>query len=243
MRRKSVLLTLGILVVLLGAAGTGLTLLVRHEPRFYREKAVPPGQLRRMQSQAFQQQFLQLATDIKSQRKTWQASFTEAQINSYFEEHFIQSGVAKKLLPEGVSAPRVALDPDGVRLAFRYGCLPWSTIISIDFRVWLTKDPNVVALELKGLHAGSLPISAQSLLEQISDFTQRSNKIEVTWYRHGANPVALLRFLSERPQPTVQLQRLTIHDGVLSLSGGSTDHTLRIGGVCPSPAELPPAAN
>src|SRR5262249_38998119 len=151
----------------------------------------------------------------------WQASFTEAQINSYFEEDFLTSRVAEKLLPEEVAAPRVAIEQDKIRLAFRYGTPPWSTIISIDFRVWLApKERNVIVLELQSLHAGSLPISAQSLLEQLSEVVRKRN-IDVMWYRHNGNPAAVLRFQSDQPRPTVQLRQLELRNGLLRLVGRS----------------------
>jgi hypothetical protein len=99
----------------------------------------------------------------------------------------------------------------------------WSTIVSIDLGVWLAaKEPNVVVLELKGLRAGSLPISAQSLLERISE-AARSQALEVTWYRHNGNPVAVLRFQPYQNRPTFQLQRLELGQGTLLITGRSLD--------------------
>src|SRR5207245_9637361 len=106
-------------------------------------------------------------------------------------------------------------EPDKIRLAFRYHAGPWSTVITIDMRVWLAnkREPNVIALELQSLHAGSVPIAAQSLLEQISE-TARQNGIEVIWYPYNGNPVALLKFQANQPHPTIQfldLQRSEEH--------------------------------
>jgi hypothetical protein len=240
MRRKSVLLTVGVLAFLVGGALTGLALVVRHEPRFYRDRAVAPGPHREQESKAFQQEFVQLMAAIKTAPR-WQAAFTETQINSFLQEDFIKPGAADKLLPDNISEPRVALEPDTIRLAFRYEQGPWSTIISINLRVWLApKEVNVVALELEGLQAGALPISAQSLLEQISEIARRRN-IEVTWYRHGGNPVALLRFQGDRPSPTVQLRHLKVSEGRLALEIESLDRTPRVTAL--PPAALAPAAN
>jgi hypothetical protein len=217
MRRRTVLLIAGAVVLLVAGTVTGLAVLVRQEPAFYREKAEAPGQARRQHSTAFVEQFFNLLSAITGESPTWRASFTEKQINSYFE----------------VSEPRVALDEDTIKLAFRYGSPPWSTVISIDLRVWQPKNElNVVALELQGLHAGSLPISAQSLLEEISEVARKKN-IEVTWYRHGGNPVALLRFVSDRPRPTVQLKFLRVADGALTVAGIS-EPAPRLAGPAPT---------
>jgi hypothetical protein len=193
MNRKSVLFGIGV-GLLVVSVGTVLTLLLVHEPAVYARANQPEGEERKHLSGHFNSEFLRLYDGIRND-PTWYATFDEKSINSYFEEDFIHTGIAKSVLPEGVSAPRVAIEPDKIRLAFRYNIGPWNTIITIDMRVWLAnkREPNVIALELQGLHAGSLPIAAQSLLEQISE-TARQNGIKVIWYRYQGNPVALLKF-------------------------------------------------
>lgn len=227
MRRKSVLAILLVVLVLL-VVGTTLVLLLKHEPSFYAAKALEPGVYRSNQSTAFEKEFWRLFNDIGNDREEWQATFTETQLNAFFDERFVQSGLSDKLLPEGVSAPRIAIEGERIRLAFRYGTPPWSTIISLDFRVWMaSKEPNVVALEMERLRAGALPISAQCLLEPVIEAARRQN-IEVTWYRHNGNPVALFKFLSNRARPTAQLHQLAIHDSSLSIVGRSLESTLHI---------------
>jgi hypothetical protein len=227
MTRKSLLLGIGLFLLLLGCVGGGLALLLRHEPDFYRRGEVPPGPQRKHDSGEFQTEVAHLyeCINFRNQSKWW-AKFTEAQINSYFAEDFIKSQTARFFLPRGVSSPRVAIEPDKIRLAFRYGEGTWSTVVSIDLRVWLAKkDPNVVMLELQGLHAGSLPISAQSLLEQISEACQHQH-IDVKWYRHNGNPVARLRFPSDSPRPSVQLSKLELRQGMLVIGGRAVPPSL-----------------
>jgi hypothetical protein len=224
MNRKSFLLGLGILLLVTGSVSAGLVLLIRNDPDYYLRCAIPPGEERQRHSREFQSEFASLLTHcLNHYDEQWTDQFTQEQINSYFEEDFVPSGMMETVLPEGVRAPRIAIEPDKIRLAFRYGKGAWSTIISIDIRVWLTKEPNVVALELKSLHAGALPISAQSLLEQLSE-TAQQHHIEVTWYRHrNGNPVALLRFQADRPRPTVQLCRLELRKGLIVIGGQSIE--------------------
>jgi hypothetical protein len=223
MRRKSVLLAFGILLLIGGLVLGGLALLARHEPEFYVKSGVPPGPVREDQSKAFKRKMSDLFNWITNREPEWRTVITQQQINSFFEEDFLKSRVADFLLPDGVTAPRVVLEQDKARLAFRYGTPPWSTIISIDFRVWLApKQPNVVVLELQSLHAGALPISAQSLLEQLSD-ALRKRSIDVTWYRHNGNPTAVLRFQPEGSRPTWQLRRLALHPGKLTIVGAAVE--------------------
>jgi len=223
MRCKSMFLALGVAVLLAGTAVGTLALLMRHEPEFYRQRAVAPGQARAQQSKEFLKTFSRLFSAAIN-GEDFNVAFTEEQINSYFQESFITSRFAEKSLPQDISEPRVAIETERVRLAFRYGSAPWCSIIAIDWRVWLApKEPNVVALELQGLHAGSLPISAQSLLEKISDIARRKN-IDVTWYRHEGNPVALLRFPNDT-RSGVQLHQLELSAGKVTLVGRALEST------------------
>jgi hypothetical protein len=237
MRRKSLWLSLGLLTLIAGVVLTTLVMLSQHEPSFYARCAVPPGPQRTELSKEFFAVSCQLVSSIKNggHRETgdWGARFTDTQLNSYLEEHFLTDGMADKLLPEDVHEPRIAIEKDRLRLAFRYGRRPWSTIISIDFRVWLAKgEPNVVVLELQGLHAGALPISAQSLLEEISEGLRRHN-IQVSWYRHQGNPTAALTFQTDQPRPTAQLRQLDLQPGMVTLVGHSSEPLPRPTGLAP----------
>ncbi|HXG10960.1 MAG TPA: hypothetical protein VNK04_14465 [Gemmataceae bacterium] len=221
MSRKSVLLATGILVLLIVGVVATLLLLIRHEPTFYRTAALPPGMSRKKHSNDFLQQLTQLISAMNDARE-WSAQFTEEQINGYLEEGFRTSGLEEQMLPDDISDPRVRIEADRIRLGFRYGGL-WGAVVGIDLRVWVAKkEPNVVVVELQGMQAGALPISAQSLLEHVSEAARRQN-IEVTWYRHQGNPAALLRFQGKRSRATVQLQQLELHPGRLVIQGRSID--------------------
>lgn len=238
MRRKTVLLSAGLAGFLLASLGGLLYLVVRHEPGFYGRCEVPPGPERVKLSLAFLNQFLNLLGKADGGSGEWEVAFTEAQLNSYFEEDYIRHGVDKALRAHGVSAPRITIEPGRVRLGFRYGSDPWSTIVSMDFNLWLpTKSPdvNVVCLEILGRKAGALPVSSQSLLELISE--QARKDIEVTWYRHEGNPVALLRFQYNRPRPSFQLRRLELRPGMIVIGGLSPDEKR----LASAPAKAPPA--
>jgi hypothetical protein len=222
MNRKSILFGVGAGLLTISVLGL-LILLLLHEPAVYARAGQPEGAERRQLSGQFNSEFIRLYDGIRND-PTWEATFDEKSINSYFEEDFVQTGVSKSILPEGISAPRLAIEPDKIRLAFRYNVGLWSTIITIDMRVWLAnkREPNLIALELQGLHAGSLPIAAQSLLEQIFE-TARQNGIDVTWYRYHGNPVALLRFQADQPHPTIQFVDLQLKAGELTISGRAID--------------------
>jgi hypothetical protein len=221
MSRKSVLLGAGILLLLVGAAATTLTLLLRHEPTFYHRAAVPPGPERENLSKGFLSGAGNLYTAIK-EKDHWEELFSEEQVNSFLEEDFVRGSFDKFTLPAHITDPRVAFEPERIRLAFRYHLGRFSTVVSINMRVWLTKaEPNVVALELQGMRAGALPISAQSILERLSEAADRNN-VKLSWYRNNGNPVAVLRFQSEG-RTSIQMENLDLHPGKMYVKGKSLE--------------------
>jgi hypothetical protein len=223
MSRRSILLTLGILGLLVGGVLVVLAVLVHHEPNSYTHLSVIPGPERQRLSDDFYRALCGMLSDINGS-DAWSARFTEEQVNSYFEEKFTHSGLHKLMLPDHVCGPRVGFDDDRICIAFRYGygCF-WSTVVSIDFRVWVTKTPNAVCLELLGSHVGVLPINAQSLLKHFSDELMRQGSLQLSWYRHEGRPVALLSFQAEQPRATVQLTEIKVEAGQIAIRGKGSD--------------------
>jgi hypothetical protein len=224
MSRRSFVVALAVFLCLTCGVGATLWMLVRYEPGVYLHAAMPPGEDRQKLSAKCQRELMQLLTSVTDHdEQQWGHSFSDNEINSYLAEHFVQSRLDKQFLPEGISQPRVVIDPDKIRVAFRYGSGLWSTIITIDLHAWLVKgEPNVVALKLVGFHAGALPISAQSLLDNITK-TCQDNGIGVDWYRDDGYPVALLHFQNEQPHPTLELELIKLDKGAIHIQGRTRD--------------------
>jgi hypothetical protein len=225
MSRKSLLLTLLIVFALAGAIGTGLVLLLGYEPRFYVRAAIPAGQQRKDWNDKFQEQFTNLLTGILNGR-VWGGTFEQQWVNSYFAEDYVGKHSAENPLPPDISEPRLCLEKDRIRLGFRYGKGPWSTVVSLTVRAWLVpREQNTIALEFESLQAGALPISAQSLLQRIGDFAHQKD-IDPTWYRRNGHPVLVLRLQADRSHPTFLLQRLDVSPGTLTISGRDSSSQL-----------------
>jgi hypothetical protein len=222
MSRKSLCLGTGILLLLAGTVAAALLLMMRHEPHFYRRAAVPPGPERVALSTSFLSKATTFFSSVKG-NPTWHETFSEEQVNSFCEEHFVRSEAKSLTLPQHITDPRVTFESDRIRLGFRYRVGRFSTVVSIDMRVWLAKeDPNVAALEIQGMRAGALPVSAQSILERLSDAAE-SNNVKLSWYRREGNPVAVLRFQSDQPRTTVLLENLDLQPGKIYIQGQSLE--------------------
>lgn len=241
MSRKSFVLAVGIVLLLVGGSATALFLLVRHEPAIYRRAAVAPGPERKRHSEEFYSELFGLLNSLQQgSEQPFDVRVTDEQINSYFVEDFRKQGFEDRLLPEGISEPRVVFEPGHVHLAFRYGSGLWSSVITVDFQVWLTRRPNVVGLKLLGLQAGSLPVGAQTLLDNLSEMVE-SNGIQIDWYRHEGHPVALLRFQSDQRDTTMQLEDLQVEHGKLVIRGKPVELTPTRAAALP--VEEPQAGN
>jgi hypothetical protein len=224
MRRRSFWLALALLAVIVGTLLTTLALLAWHEPAFYARAAVPPGKERHEMAMLFEGKATTLGSAIRNgghpETGVWGGLFSDTEINSYFAEN---ANLTERLLPEDFTEPRICIEQDRIRLGFRYGSGWWSSIISVEFRLWLAQaEPNVLVLELLGLYAGALPISAQSILDDISEALRRQN-IEVSWYRHQGNPTAALKFQSDQPRPSAQLRQVRLQPGQVTIAGQSTE--------------------
>lgn len=224
-------MALGCLALLLSSIVGTLAFLLRCEPTYYQNAAIPSSERRTRLSQEFLSEFSEFVSAISSDKSGWYGRFSDEQINSYLEEAFMKCGLGEKLLPEGLTDPRVVFEDERVRLAFRYRSRLVNTVISITLRVWLPRiETNSVAVQIEGFQAGALPFTAQWMLERISE-SARQNGIEVNWYRLDGMPVALLRFQADQPRATLQLKAIQIESGRITVHGRSNDESAAL----PSP--------
>src|ERR1043165_8176335 len=108
------LLTLALVV-------SGAIVLLKHEPSFYRGALTPRGNRAKEDSQKFVGQVANLITSFKEGKGDWGCNLTEQEINSFFEEDFIALGEAEALRKHDIHEPRLVLEDNKLRVAFRYG--------------------------------------------------------------------------------------------------------------------------
>jgi hypothetical protein len=222
MRRKRLLISIGLIVAFLALVLVGLGFMVRRVPSFYAQGEMPPGEARSKLSQQTYAKWVKMAHDLKNREPAWELAFTEDQLNAYFQQDYFQHG-GDDNLPDGFSAPRVKIDDGKLHLGVRYGSGATSTILSLELRLWLVPTTvNVVAMEIVSLQAGSMPLSTGTLIDYIS-VAARREKIDITWFRHDGHPVAIMRFQSDLTRPTFQFDRVDLKDGTLTIAGRSTD--------------------
>ena len=108
-------------------------------------------------------------------------------------------------------------------MGFRYGTGALSTVVSYDLKVWLVpSEMNALAIEIQRRRAGAVPIPTQQIFRELKEIG-REKHIDIDWYRHNGNPVAIVKFQADRPRPTAQLLNLEISTGKLKLLARSFD--------------------
>jgi hypothetical protein len=217
-----------ILILTFIVVGVGTLLaLGRSFPTYYSQLAVPEGGERKLRSGECISLITNLRNEIMNRDPSWGQSVSDEQINSYLQEDFISSAGGDSNLPDGFHDPRVQFDGDLIRIGVRYGTGFWSTILTIECRVWLVaNEVNRFALEIVGLYVGSIPYPSQILFEYITEIARTGN-ISVTWFRNNGNPVALLQYQADQIIPTIVIQRLEIRDRKLFIQGRSTEPNIQ----------------
>jgi hypothetical protein len=211
----------GLLVAALGAACGLLLTLGKSEPAFYTAAAnQSPDWETHERASKLLTRVQDLQNDIRA-KGAWGDTFTAEDLNCFFAQNMGPKDGLTDLLPRGFHSPRVAIEGDRLRLGVRYREGFWSTVVWLEMRVWLVKDQvNVAAVEVCELRAGRLPFGAQSILDKIAEVA-RDSSIEVTWYRHGSNPVGLFKFFAKQPRQTSQVLTLEVKDGKIVVAGRS----------------------
>ena len=221
MRRRSLFKTLFILAALLAVSLGIVGTLLKREPDFYvRENTDLTRAEDSAQAGKVVTRISELMDDMRATQKgDWGASFTADELNAFFRERESGTNPLTAALFADLPAPRIAIEDDRLRIAFRHGEGLLSTIIELEVRMWLVKDQsNVVALELVRFRAGALPLPKNWILDDIGS-AARGLGSDVSWYRKDGNPVALCKLYANHARPETQVTTLRIGDSMLSIGG------------------------
>lgn len=219
-RRRQFLALLACATCCLVVVALALYAAATHEPAFYRRAEIGAAEERRRLAE----DFLRCSSDIynlMANGKPWALQVTQDQLNGYLQDESSSNGGLFSY-PENVTDPRVEFDRDRIRIGFRYSVGSWNAVVSVDLRTWLVgKEANTIALELCGLSVGGLPLGSHALMEYVTDAAREWNA-DVTWYRHGSNPVAIIRLQANQNRPTLQVRRFEIVPGQAHIHGKPT---------------------
>jgi hypothetical protein len=219
MRRWTRLKTGLLILFTLTAVGGVAVWLLKSEPAYYvRETADTPRPDDPVLSGMVTTRLGELQDDI-ADKPDWGATFTTDELNAFLRSGSTGKDPIASPLIAGMNRPRMDVKGDRLILSDRYGSGVFSTVWSLELRMWLVdKEPNVLAIEIAGFYAGSMPLPKRAVMTRMGD-AMRKVKADVTWYRHNGNPVGLFKLFANQPGATTQLLTLKAKDGKLSIGG------------------------
>jgi len=209
------------ILAIIGIAVGTLVYFLQQEPDYYiQEWASPPNSNDSVVSTDVLTKLDGLMNDLQDSRQaSWQSSYSSDELNAFFRERTSGRNALITGLLGDLPEPRFAIRDDRLLLAFRYGEGTFSTVISIEMKVWLVKDqPNLVAIEFVGFRAGAVPMPKYLILERFAQLARKHNA-DVNWYRHDGQPVALCQLYANQTRPDSQITTLKIAEGRVMIGG------------------------
>lgn len=206
--------------VLVTIVAGGLYQAWRHEPEFYAKALAASPKQQELAGEELEKNVLELRNEVRREGR-WEVEFTDAQINGWMAVDLPKD--FPDLLPPTVRQPRVAIADDEITLAFRYDDGKMNTVISLGVDVWLTEDPNVVAIRVRKARAGRIPLPLNQFIDKLTR-AARHSEIELRWLQEEGDPVALVRVPIEHEiydSSELRLEGIQLGDGVIRVAGRS----------------------
>ncbi len=214
-KRIAILGTAVLAAAILLAGGLGLYRAVRHVPPFYR-RAVgvsPAGQ--RTASDMMVQKAAALVSDL-DREGTWEAVFTEEEINGWLAVDLVENHPGA--LPGSFTAPRVHVEPERLTVACRFDDGRFHSVLWLAIEAYLA-EPNVLALRIRKVRAGMLPLPLGEVLDQISQAARRM-ELQLRWQQRDGDPVALIALAPQADEKKrVVVESLALGEGDIYLAG------------------------
>jgi hypothetical protein len=190
----------------------------RHVPQFYVQALAADPAVQRSAGDELERRALELHNDVQH-AGDWEAVFTQEQINGWLAVDLIEK--FPDLLPPEAKDPRVEITPQEIRLACRYQDGNIETVISLAVTASMSEEPNTIAVRIKRVRAGALPVPFKQFLEDITQASRESG-LDLRWLQSEGDPVALVRLPTENtelPDRTLHLKRFELREGEAYLSG------------------------
>jgi hypothetical protein len=215
---RYLLLITAIVLGLLGITVWGLFQAAQRQPTFYRQAMLAEPAESAKAGDALEQGLLDLHNEVHT-IGTWEAEFTEAQVNGWLVADLPEK--FPNVLPRGTQEPRVAIDAEAIRVACRFDNGKLKTVISMALDIDLTVETNTLAVRVSKLRAGALPVPLKQFLDKISLAAGRGN-ISLKWRQIDGDPVALITVPvthEDYAHREIYVDTIELRDGAIYLAG------------------------
>jgi hypothetical protein len=210
-------------LLLVTAAFLGVYCASQYVPAFYDDALATDESDDEKASDEMLQQATALASDLKKAGH-WQAVFTAQQINGWLTIDLARNHA--DALPPPLDQPRVAIEADRVVLACRVTWGHLSSVVTITVEPYLA-EPDVLALRIRGVRAGRLPLPLRRVVDQISAVAAHA-ELNLRWRQANGDPVALISFAApaDGKGKRVRIETLQLADGEVYIAGTTESPTI-----------------
>jgi len=200
--------------------GLALYQVTQHVPRFYREALVADQEVHKQACDQVLRRISTLSNDLRNGRP-WQLQLSAEEINGWLAVDLPRN--YPDALPPEAETPRVAIDGNLVRVAVRVRRGGFRTVVSLVLEPYLSK-PDEVAVRIRSLRAGGLPIPFGQILDNFSETIQQSG-LKLQWRQTDGDPVAVISVVARNTgRGQIHLAKFQLADGKVLVSGTSTRH-------------------
>ncbi len=189
----------------------------RRAPAFYREALAASPEEAVQQGERFERAALALHNQTQHVGR-WETSLSADEINGWLATEL--PAKFPRLLPVGISEPRIAIDGETFHIAVRYRRGGVDTVLSLSGEAYLTAQTNEVAIRLERARAGLVPIPLSRVIDEVNERAERTD-VSLRWTEVKGSPVALIRLPLDRDddKSRVVLDRLDTANNQLLLAG------------------------
>lgn len=178
----------GPLVLLLALGLAAVYLALRHVPAFYQRAMVVDRATLERGSDELLKRTAALASDLKREGR-WEMLLTAEQINGFLAVELPRNH--PEALPPELHDPRVAIEPDCIRLGCTYDQGHGTrSVMSVVVQPYL-EAPDRLALRIADARAGALPLPLAKLMRHVSAAAAREG-FRLQWLRSDDDPLALV---------------------------------------------------
>jgi hypothetical protein len=214
-----------VLAIVAGVSLWGVYQASQQVPEFYVQALAAPRETQAAAGQELEKQALSLNSQVRRPGH-WEARFTQDQINGWLAVDLPTKFPGS--LPGGVSEPRVAVSPDQIQLAVKWQQGSTSAVLSAMGEIYLTAEPNQVAVRILSVKAGVLPVPLARFLDEIAN-RAASSGLPLEWTEIEGDPVALITLPLEREEfrgKQLLVEELRLEEGAIVVAGKTDDGSL-----------------
>ncbi len=211
-----------VLVVLLVIGSIALLVAYRatqHEPEFYVLALDIEPEQQAIAVEELERNVLDLRNEVRQEGR-WEASFTDDQINGWLANELPKE--LPRNLPANVTDPRVSFAADLAQVAFRLRTERFASVISLGVSAQLGNQPNEVAVRIRSLRAGALPLPTVEDWKQKIEQKAIKSGIPFKWETIDGDHVAIVNLPQHNeqfPGRRLLLDTIQVREGEVYFAG------------------------